>query len=279
MVKTRSKTQRRRQRINTAAVTTTNSTSPKPSAANNSSSNNGQTKKRTKSRSRKKATTGSTISTSITTSKTASSTITTIINNICCGKQLCKIFESKIIKSMLTFIICFLIIITGHFVLIHFYVNHCVPTWWKSVVNVGSPICQFVNRIQYELGLQYIYLWGAAAASIAAWTLHQLGCCGTVSNSNTIVLKDQENKRDENFDGPTFEVIDANDTDSDDNQEQALVLDNPNDALVHQIAQSKMAHPNLNVSSQLQKHITENNDSDDEDDGDDDENDDNDRRQ
>lgn len=53
----------------------------------------------------------------------------------------------------------------------HYYT--CTPFtvwgWIMSPFSMGSPICQFMNYIQYELGKYYVAFWVSTAASIITY--------------------------------------------------------------------------------------------------------------
>jgi hypothetical protein len=62
--------------------------------------------------------------------------------------------------------------------LINLYTYLCVPlTWWgifTSAISLGSPLCHFVNTIQYEITKNYILLWSTAATATITWIIAKL---------------------------------------------------------------------------------------------------------
>ena len=148
-------------------------------------------------------------------------------------------------------------IVTGHYYLINFYASQCASSLLQTILNAGSPLCQFVNLIQYKLAQQYIYFWAAAGATVAAWILHKLGCWNIpqqdaiVPRNNTRRHRSRSNGNG-NGNGPTFTVVEDDDDDDDDvnGSRKQVISDNPNDALVDQIAQWKIANPHLTFTSE-----------------------------
>ena len=81
-------------------------------------------------------------------------------------------------NSMLKFALVALGIATSHYLLIHVYISMCVGTgFWgllTSVIHLGSPVCQFINYVQFELSKYYITAWAAAAVSFIAWLIGKI---------------------------------------------------------------------------------------------------------
>ena len=77
-----------------------------------------------------------------------------------------------IIKPTCIFIITVYALSTISWGLGAFHYYTCTPFtawgWVMSPFNMGSPICQFMNYIQYELGKYYIAFWISTAASLIA---------------------------------------------------------------------------------------------------------------
>ena len=40
---------------------------------------------------------------------------------------------------------------------------------------LGSPLCHFINTIQYEIAKHYIALWAGGAVTLVAWMATRLG--------------------------------------------------------------------------------------------------------
>jgi len=78
-----------------------------------------------------------------------------------------------IIKAILTFglIICTTTII--HWTLVQFYSLWCAPFTAMGLIStmftLGSPFCQFINYVQYELAKHYVGVWAGAAVAIIAY--------------------------------------------------------------------------------------------------------------
>jgi len=65
--------------------------------------------------------------------------------------------------------------VVGHWALVQLYVSWCAPsTWWgpvKAFISLGSPVCHFINKIQFELAQHYVIVWAGAAAGLVAWLI------------------------------------------------------------------------------------------------------------
>ena len=77
---------------------------------------------------------------------------------------------NSIQRAVLIFILIIFMTITLHWLLIHLYISLCAPRtvygFITSTVTLGSPLCQFINYIQFELAKHYIHLWAGAAIAI-----------------------------------------------------------------------------------------------------------------
>ena len=62
-----------------------------------------------------------------------------------------------------------------HYALINLYIYMCVGSgifgFFQSIISLGSPVCQFINYLQFELSKYYVTAWAAAAVSAAAWLI------------------------------------------------------------------------------------------------------------
>jgi hypothetical protein len=178
-------------------------------------------------------------------------------------------------KTIGTFFAVFMTIVTGHYYLINFYASQCASSLLQTILNAGSPLCQFVNLIQYKLAQQYIYFWAAAGATVAAWILHKLGCWNIpqqdaiVPRNNTRRHRSSNGNGNGNGNGPTFTVVEDDDDDDDDinGSRKQVISDNPNDALVDQIAQWKIANPHLTFTSEKLQELLCNEEEEDEEEG------------
>ena len=80
---------------------------------------------------------------------------------------------SKFIKiighfGMMVFMTAFI-----HWTLVKFYSDNCIDSSWKGIftnmINLGSPFCQFVNYIQFEISKYYVTIWASAGIGIIAY--------------------------------------------------------------------------------------------------------------
>lgn len=84
-----------------------------------------------------------------------------------------------IVKKFGTVILHFtgIVFVTGfiHWLLVNLYITHCAPPSISGIlytfVTLGSPLCQFINMVQYELARHYITIWAAGATAIIAWII------------------------------------------------------------------------------------------------------------
>lgn len=65
-----------------------------------------------------------------------------------------------------------------HWSLVNLYTYLCAPLSWigpvKTLLNLGSPVCQFLNLIQYEVAKHYITIWAGAGLASIGWIIKQL---------------------------------------------------------------------------------------------------------
>ena len=82
-------------------------------------------------------------------------------------------------KSTCKFIFVVLFLGVSHWLLMQLYIQLCVGTGimgiLTSFISLGSPICQFINFIQYELSKHYVTIWAATGISFVAWMMGVLG--------------------------------------------------------------------------------------------------------
>lgn len=84
-----------------------------------------------------------------------------------------------IVKKFGTVILHFsgIIFFTGfiHWLLVNLYIHNCAPSGIRGMlqtfISLGSPMCQFINMVQYELARHYITIWAAGATAILAWII------------------------------------------------------------------------------------------------------------
>ena len=80
---------------------------------------------------------------------------------------------NNIIKAVLTFTLIICVTTTTHWTLIQLYNHWCAPFtalgFISTMVTLGSPFCQFINYVQYELAKHYIGVWAGAAVAIIVY--------------------------------------------------------------------------------------------------------------
>ena len=63
-----------------------------------------------------------------------------------------------------------------HWALVQLYSTYCVPWGFfgllQTFITLGSPMCQFANTVQYELGKHYITIWVGAGVACVSWLLN-----------------------------------------------------------------------------------------------------------
>jgi len=76
-------------------------------------------------------------------------------------------------KAVLTFILIICATTTIHWTLVQIYNLWCAPFTPTGFINtlftLGSPFCQFINYVQFELAKHYIGVWTGAAVAIIAY--------------------------------------------------------------------------------------------------------------
>ena len=83
----------------------------------------------------------------------------------------------KLFKNLGTIALKFMgvVLITcfSHWILVNIYTSQCAPSGLygalQTFINLGSPFCQFINMLQYELARHYITIWTVAGTVIIAW--------------------------------------------------------------------------------------------------------------
>ena len=73
----------------------------------------------------------------------------------------------------LMFLTCF-----AHWFLVNTYSYYCVPPTilgaFQAIISLGSPVCQFINLIQYELAKNYMTLWVTGGVATTAFIISKL---------------------------------------------------------------------------------------------------------
>ena len=58
------------------------------------------------------------------------------------------------------------------------YSQFCIPKGVYGLIEtfftLGSPVCQFLNYVQYNLSTQYVKIWGAAGIALIGWSVAKL---------------------------------------------------------------------------------------------------------
>jgi len=84
-----------------------------------------------------------------------------------------KNFLSSVFKTISTFLMSIVLISTIQWILIQFLANYCAPYSIMgpiyNLINLGSPLCYFVNRVQLSLSEYYITLWASTGLVVIAW--------------------------------------------------------------------------------------------------------------
>ena len=79
----------------------------------------------------------------------------------------------EVLKPFGIFVTSVFTLSTISWLLANIYVSMCSPfTFWgllSSPFSLGSPICQFINFSQYEIGKYYIAFWLSAGISMITY--------------------------------------------------------------------------------------------------------------
>ena len=80
---------------------------------------------------------------------------------------------NEISKVIITFLLMVLLTSTLHWTLHVLYSMWCAPHTVKGLLNsfftLGSPLCQFINHIQFELAKNYITIWTTAGVAVMGY--------------------------------------------------------------------------------------------------------------
>ena len=81
-------------------------------------------------------------------------------------------------KAVLTFLIIITVTTVIHWSLVQIYALWCAPKHLSGILTtfltLGSPFCQFMNYIQFELAKHYIGIWTTAGIAIIAYLTGRL---------------------------------------------------------------------------------------------------------
>jgi len=84
----------------------------------------------------------------------------------------------NITRITLTFILIIMSTSILHWTLVQIYSLWCAPQniggVLKSLFTLGSPFCQFINYLQFEISKHYISIWGTAAIALVAFLAGKL---------------------------------------------------------------------------------------------------------
>lgn len=84
-----------------------------------------------------------------------------------------KNFFSSVSKTIFTFLLSIVLISTIQWILIQFMATYCAPYSIMgpiyNLINLGSPVCYFINRVQLSLSEYYITLWASTGLAVIAW--------------------------------------------------------------------------------------------------------------
>ena len=84
-----------------------------------------------------------------------------------------KNFISSISKAILIFLLSVVLISTIQWILIQFLASYCAPYCIMgpiyNLINLGSPLCYFINRVQLSLSEYYISLWASTGLAVITW--------------------------------------------------------------------------------------------------------------
>jgi len=87
--------------------------------------------------------------------------------------MLAKLKKSQTTLAVIQFIGLIIGISFLHWFLVQFYAHHCAP-WspfgpFMTMLSLGSPVCHFVNYLQFELAKNYITIWAAAGGVVICY--------------------------------------------------------------------------------------------------------------
>lgn len=87
---------------------------------------------------------------------------------------------------LLKFVSVVFITVFLHWALVNVYVYFCCPPTvfgaLKTFISLGSPLCNTINLVQYEVAKHYITIWTGAGIATVAWVIKAL----TTTQNNII---------------------------------------------------------------------------------------------
>ena len=85
---------------------------------------------------------------------------------------------NEISRAVITFLVLVLLTSTIHWSLHVLYSMWCAPNTIEGLLSsfftLGSPLCQFINYVQFELSKHYITIWGTAGLALFAFLAGKL---------------------------------------------------------------------------------------------------------
>ena len=67
-------------------------------------------------------------------------------------------------------LVIFVVSVIAHFGFIQMYINFCTPSSFDQILNIftyfGSPFCNFLNNVQYNISQHYIAFFSAISTYI-----------------------------------------------------------------------------------------------------------------
>ena len=90
-------------------------------------------------------------------------------------KQLISILKAPVC----VFILTIFSISTMNWLCIQFLAHHCATSGFigliKNILNLGSPVCMFVNHLQITLADYYIFIWSSSLTICITWVTTNCG--------------------------------------------------------------------------------------------------------
>jgi len=76
-----------------------------------------------------------------------------------------------------------------HWIFMKIYISICVDlSIWGLITNViymGSPVCHFINQVQYEISKYYSTIWASIVLSFVTWITVSFRNCMTQQHAIT----------------------------------------------------------------------------------------------
>jgi alpha-N-acetylglucosamine transferase len=87
-----------------------------------------------------------------------------------------KLLNNTIFTSVIIFITTIVIISTLQWIALQIYNKYCSPQSmyeiFYNMFSLGSPVCYYINTIQYELSKYYVTLWTSTIAAFGAFLVN-----------------------------------------------------------------------------------------------------------